>query len=75
VQIPIIIFAAEFEQAVTAAEVLDQASEPGAPWGYNAMTAVVERYGHAGEDLPFEYQNEIYSVFENGRAPVGVLFH
>jgi hypothetical protein len=74
VQIPLIQFAAEFEQALAAAAVLDQASEPGYPWGGAAHQAVFDRFGGAGEDLPYDYQNEIYSV-EHGRPPVGVLFH
>jgi hypothetical protein len=67
-------YAAELEQAATAAEVLDQASQPGAPWGFDAMTAAVARFGHAGEDLPFEYQNDLYEL-ELGYPAAYVLFH
>lgn len=68
-------YAAELEQAIAATEVLDQQpSRPGSPWSFDALTAVVARFGHAGEDLPFEYQNDIYEI-ECGRAPAFVLFH
>lgn len=73
-QIAPLTFAAEFEQAATAAEVLDQASQPGAPWGFAALTAAFTRFGGAGEDLPFEYQNELY-LLEQGHAAAFVLFH
>jgi hypothetical protein len=68
-------FAAEFEQAATAAAMLDQLSAPGAPWGYDAITAVVERFGHAGEDLPFEYQNCLFEVEHLNRPAHFILFH
>jgi hypothetical protein len=68
-QIPLTAFAAEFEQAARADEFITSCSD------VEMMDAVCELFGYEGFRISYEYENELYSVFEEGRAPVGVLFH
>jgi hypothetical protein len=70
-RIPLILFAAEFEQAATATAVLDVYPRE---QSWDAVDALYDRYGRPGVDLADEYENEIYSI-EHGRPVVGVLFH
>lgn len=67
-------YAATLEQALTAADAMDRASEPGYPWGSAAHHAVFERFGGAGEDLPYDFQNAIYEI-ELGYPADFVVFH
>lgn len=73
-QVSPLTFAAQLEQALAATEVLDQASELGYPWGEAAHAAVFERFGGAGEDLPYDYQNTVYEIEMGYPAPF-VVFH
>lgn len=69
-------YAAELEQALAATELMESVSDAARnPWGAEGHAAVVERYGHGGCDLPFEYQNDTYWIDYEGRPAAFVLFH
>lgn len=67
-------YTAELEQALTATELLDRVSNPAMPWGHAALALVAARFGGAGMDLPFEFQNAVYEI-ELGYPAAFVLFH